>query len=110
MYGAGIPILFPIGFCAFAVIYLIERYTVASHYRKPPRYSEQLTVSAINDILWTPVLYSIFGFWMLSNRQYFSNKYIPIERYSDVQRYGHYILTSLFSINPGTPFLILFII
>jgi len=49
------------------------------------------------------------GFWMFTNQQIFRNVVIPITYFSDRVQMGHHIIESIFSINPGTPFLGLFV-
>lgn len=40
MYGAGLPILFPIALASFVFIYLTEVHMLYYMYRKPPMYDE----------------------------------------------------------------------
>ena len=42
MYGAGLPILFPIAFISFLVTYLMEVYMLFYVYRVPPAYGMKL--------------------------------------------------------------------
>ena len=52
----------------------------------------------------------LVGYWMLSNRQIFENKVIPINSTFEPKRYGHHMIDCLFKVSPGTPFLVLFAI
>ena len=42
MYGAGIPILFPLGLLCVIIIIVVEKISLAKVYRKPPLYSSEL--------------------------------------------------------------------
>jgi len=68
MFGAGIPVLFPLGLLGITVLYIVERVSLARAYKRPPRYSTELVESSVKVILLAPVLYSLGGFWMFSNR------------------------------------------
>ena len=68
MYGQGIPVLFPLGLISLIVAYIVERISLARVYRRPPRYSKELADSNAKDLVWVPILYSMGGFWMFSNR------------------------------------------
>lgn len=80
MFGAGMPILFPIGAFAFFILYYVERFTIAKFYRQPPNYGLNISLQTAKEIS----EYSIFlnfaiGFWLYSNQQIFNNKVIPIK-------------------------------
>lgn len=47
MFGAGMPILFPIALCSFIVLYCMERLLVAYSYQKPPMIDETLSNSVL---------------------------------------------------------------
>ena len=38
-FGAGLPILFPLGFVSLLLFYTVERLMIAYSYRKPPRFN-----------------------------------------------------------------------
>ncbi len=78
MFGAGMPILFPIALCSFIVLYLVERLLVAYSYQSPPMIDETLSQSVLSILSWAPLLYCSFGSWMMSNRQIFSDYTEPV--------------------------------
>jgi hypothetical protein len=47
MFGAGIPLLFPIALLSFIVIYILERILVAYYYRAPSMMDDKLSRTAI---------------------------------------------------------------
>lgn len=47
MFGAGMPILFPIGLASFLIFYVMERLCLAYSYQKPPMFDHHLNYSAI---------------------------------------------------------------
>lgn len=68
MYGLGLPILFPIAFIALTVLYLVEKCMVYWSYRMPPAYDDKLNNSVLAKLTYAPLLFLIFGYWMLSNK------------------------------------------
>lgn len=78
IYGAGIPILFPISLVALIILSYTEKFGMAYYYRMPPNYDDDLNYGLIMDLLWFPLLYAGIGFWMFTNRQIFGNHVIPI--------------------------------
>lgn len=68
MYGAGLPVLFPIALFSLIVLYTIERLLVAYSYKQPPMYDDKLNKSTINMLMFAPILYCAFGYWMFSNK------------------------------------------
>jgi len=109
-YGPGIPILFPLGFIAISMISICERIALAKLFRQPPRYSVDLTLDSIRFVQWTPIFYLLFGFWMFSNRQAFDNRVIQVQTSLELIRYDHHIIESLYTISPGLPFFLVFVI
>ena len=67
MYGAGMPILFPIAFASFITLYLMERLLVAYSYRQPPMLDETLNRLVIKIMIYAPLLYCTVGYWIFNN-------------------------------------------
>ncbi len=76
MFGAGMPILFPIGLASFLIFYVVERLSLAYSSQKPPMFDHHLNRLAISTLLLAPILFCCFGYWMLTNVQNFSNDVI----------------------------------
>ena len=72
-FGVGLPILYPLAAIDLLVIWLTERFFIARVYRKTPSLSSKLTDNMIEWISYTPILFLLNGFWMVSNRQMFDN-------------------------------------
>ncbi len=68
MFGAGIPILFPIALASFITLYIVERLLVAYSYQRPPMFDDSLNKQTLKLLLYAPLLYCSVGYWMLSNR------------------------------------------
>ena len=79
LYGAGIPMLFPIGLVALLILYFTERFSIAWLYRMPPNYDDDLNRGTMSAVLWYPVFYAGIGFWMFTNEQIFANFVYPIK-------------------------------
>lgn len=73
MYGLAVPLLFPITFLFFAVSYIIERVCLAYSYRLPPSFDDSLNKSALYIMKFAPLTMMLFGYWVMGNRQIFSN-------------------------------------
>lgn len=82
-YGVGLPLLFPVGACAFLVFYIVEKSMIYYSYRQPPTYDDKLNTAVLKKLTWAPVVFIALGYWMLSNRQLFNNIVFPIVRSSD---------------------------
>jgi len=67
MFGAGMPILFPIALLSLIVQYLTERICLAYSYKEPHMFDSSLNREAINIIMIAPLLYCLIGFWMFGN-------------------------------------------
>jgi len=83
MYGLAMPILFPIAFFSFMVIYLAEKACIYYSYRQPPMYDNKLNDSVLLKLTYSPLFMLGFGFWMLTNPEMFSNEVVWKQRYND---------------------------
>lgn len=107
MYGAGMPILYPIGLFSFIVLLYVERFTLVKLYRKPPNYGVDISLNAADQIRYLSIFLNFsFGFWLFSNRQLFEQLVNPKNRQMDVLNHGHFILSTIGRLNPGTPYLL----
>lgn len=68
MFGAGLPILFPIAAMSMAVLYCVEKALIYYSYRQPPVYDSELNDSVLGILSYAPILFYSFGYWMLSNK------------------------------------------
>ena len=73
LYGLCMPMLFPLAFIAYFMIYATERYQLAYTYQQPPQMDDRMAKNAMQLLSYTPLLFLINGYWMLSNRQMFEN-------------------------------------
>lgn len=48
MFGAGMPILFPIAFVSLILFYFSETYMIFYFYQTPPTFDENLNISVLN--------------------------------------------------------------
>jgi len=63
MFGAGMPILFPITAIALAVLYVVEKLMIYYSYRQPPTYDSALNDSVLIIMSYAPVIFFSFGYW-----------------------------------------------
>jgi hypothetical protein len=68
MFGAGMPILFPIAAFSFFSLYVVENYMLYYVYKEPPAYDEKLNLKVLQKLSYGPLFLVGFGYWMLSNR------------------------------------------
>ena len=73
MFGASMPILYPIAFFAIATVYIADRLAICYFYREPPHYDEKVTLRTLKYIKVMVVFSLPFAYWQLSNRQIFEN-------------------------------------
>ncbi len=80
-------------------------------YRMPPMYDSKLSEIVLNMLLYVPIFYFAFGYWMLSSKQLLSNEYlIPIQNIQDTPSTQHTINTVFTRdgwAGPSWPFLLL---
>lgn len=90
MYGFGMPILFPIAMLSFLVLYFVERTMLFYGFVLPPMYDERLSNDVLVKLQFAPLLYLIFGYWMVSNQQLLSNEHLtPVELSTDTYITDH---------------------
>ena len=73
MYGAGLPALFVIALVSLVIFYIQEKVALAYYFKSPPAYDEKLGMVVLKVLNFAPVLFCLFGYWMLSNPEIFDN-------------------------------------
>ena len=73
MYGLALPILFPTALVSMIVLYYVQKLSIIYYCKEPPSYNEKLNKTAIKIMVWAPMFMYLFGYWMMSNRQIFTN-------------------------------------
>ena len=79
MFGLALPMLFPIAAFTFFNYYLCEKLLLTYYYQKPPMYDEKLNSTALSWAKYAPLLMMSFGYWIMGNKQIFSNTIVPLE-------------------------------
>jgi hypothetical protein len=96
MYGAGIPILFPIAVLSLVVLYIKERLCLAYSYRDPKlMLDNSLNKAALRLLTFPPLIYSAFAYWMFNNLQIFTNQVFYLPFYSSTIITGHTFSTMM---------------
>lgn len=67
MYGAALPILYPIAWLAFVVVYITEKLLVFYYYKQPPSFDAKMTFTALDMITWAPIWFLAMSYWFFSN-------------------------------------------
>jgi hypothetical protein len=112
LYGLGIPLLFPIAAIQILVLYIVEKLMIYYSYKQPPMYDDKLNNRVLRTMTYAPLLFFLFGYWMLSNHQLIGNDIHWFEQSDDVKKTGH-IWTEVFKAvgyknQPGMPLLVMF--
>jgi len=68
MFGAGMPILFPVAAASYLILYVVENYMLYYVYKEPPAYDEKLNLEVLRKLSLAPLFLVGFGYWMMSNR------------------------------------------
>lgn len=63
MYGAALPLLFPIAVVSYAILYLEDIILLVYFAEAPPTYDEQLNQKFINLVKKAPLVLLGFSFW-----------------------------------------------
>ena len=90
MFGLALPMLFPIAAFTFFNYYLCEKFLLTYYYQKPPMYDEKLNNTALAWAQYAPMLMMAFGYWIMGNRQIFSNVIVPLEFTGTATKTDHY--------------------
>ena len=106
MYGAGIPLLFPIAALSYLISWLVERYHVAYTCQAPPALDDRLTKNAITMLSYSPILFLLNGYWMTSNKQIFDSQVNEKTISSEKMFTGHTLSTTT-DLNQALPLLII---
>ncbi|CDW91332.1 UNKNOWN [Stylonychia lemnae] len=89
LYGVGVPMIIPVVLMNFIIQYCLDRLLTVYLYKQPPLFDQQLTQTALNILQWGVILYLGFGYWMLSNKQIFTNTIHPKEYAKEIIYTGH---------------------
>jgi len=114
LYGFGLPMLFPVAFFSFFVLYFVEKTMLYYSYRLPPMYDATLSESVLNKLQFAPIFFLAFGYWMASSKQLLSNEYLTATASASatpITQHGYWsIFTASGWAAPAFPLLIGFII
>lgn len=90
MFGAGLPLLFPLASFSLLLMYMLEKYEIYYVFQQPPAYDEKLNNAVLANLDKAPIFLLSFGYWFLTNLQMTSNDYLePIESLSDTFKSQH---------------------
>jgi len=106
MYGVGMPLLFPLAAFNFFNQWITERIIVAYQVRLPPALDDKLTNNCIGMLKGAPLMLLFNGYWMISNRQIFTNAWSYKERSFETMKSGH---SAGLEVNWATPMLLLIV-
>ena len=68
MFGAGLPMLFPIAAASLTMLFCLEKYMIYYVYKQPPAYDEKLNNSVLKNLSFAPLFLLAFGYWILTNQ------------------------------------------
>jgi hypothetical protein len=67
MYGAMMPIFFPLGLFGLVNMYVVERLMTYYAYVRPPLIGDSLTLHTVKGLYIAPALFLFVGAWAFSN-------------------------------------------
>jgi len=67
MFGAGMPILFPIAAISLSAMFCLEKFMLYYVFQQPPAYDEKLNNTVLGNLDKGPVFLLAFGYWLLTN-------------------------------------------
>ena len=67
MFGAGLPILFPVAAASLSTLFCLEKFMLYYIYKQPPVYDERLNNSVLSNLDKAPFFLLGSGYWMLTN-------------------------------------------
>ena len=105
MYGLGIPLLFPLAALSFLITLIGEKIQCAYFVKLPPAMGDTLTSTTISALNFSPILLLFNGYWMISNKQIFENKWNYIQVDGDPMKSSHHV--DHFDVNWASPLLIM---
>jgi len=76
MFGAGMPVLFPVAAASLITLYFLEKFMLYYVYQAPPAYDEKLNNAVLGLLSYAPLFLLSFGFWILSNKQINQNGHL----------------------------------
>ena len=111
MYGQAMPFMLVLAFINLGIYYMLEKHAIMKFYKKPPNYMIEINKEFAGALMFAPIGYFAFGFWMYSNRQMLANETREISIPEDVFITAHYFLDCLFyDLTAGHVFLVFLII
>ena len=63
MYGTAMPLLFPIAFFSYAILYVQDVLLLIYFAKAPPNYDEKLNLQIIHLMEYAPLVLLSMGFW-----------------------------------------------
>lgn len=100
-YGIGMPIMFPMAAVILASQRLCQRLRVAYLCRLPPFLGNELSQAVYAVMKWAPLFMLYNAYWLMGNRQTFTNRYSYISKVYHPMRSGHYFTD--FKLNQAMP-------
>jgi hypothetical protein len=76
IFGAGLPLLYPIALFNLCLLYTLDRLMTVYFYSQPPLFGISISNTALSLLKWVGLFHLAFGYWMLSNKQIFSSAYL----------------------------------
>lgn len=89
LLGSSIPMLYLVGCLAIVNQYISDRLLLAYFHRRPPMYTNRLTMRIIDNIMIIPIFALSILFWQYTNRQMFENKIDNLKYDSDIRLSHH---------------------
>ena len=108
LFGAGLPILFPIAYVSLLGFYITEKLCMAYSNRIPPMFTTEANQATMKILMGAPMIYCAVGAWLFSNQQIFENS-VVVNDTSDMFANSDHTFAQFFTqITPGTAYFLCF--
>ena len=84
MYSAGCPILYPITFLNFVIVYWVYKMLLISHFKKATAFDENLAFNTIELFKWSVIIHLVTSLMMFTNHNILSSTRVPQQQLNDL--------------------------
>jgi len=84
MYSGGCPILYPITFLNFVVVYWVYKMLLISHFKKSTSFDENLAFNTIEMFKWSVIIHLVTSLMMFTNHNILSSTRVPQQELNEL--------------------------
>jgi hypothetical protein len=84
MYSGGCPILYPITFFNFVIVYWVYKMLLISHFKKTTAFDENLAFNTVKLFNWSVIIHLVTSLMMFTNHNILSSSRVPQQELNQV--------------------------